>query len=68
MVRNRIVAGALILPAVAGVTSLYRHGHWSLGPSAPLEREACLDNGGREGDLFLIHHCAPDPFAASRIQ
>jgi hypothetical protein len=56
-----MVASALVFPAVLGLGSLYRHGNWSLGPSAPSERDACAESGGREGDLFLIHHCAPNP-------
>jgi hypothetical protein len=55
-----MVVGALVLPAVLGLGSAYRYGDWSLGPSSPADRDTCAISGGREGDLFLIHHCAPD--------
>jgi hypothetical protein len=54
-----MVVGALVLPAVLGLGSAYQHGGWSLGPSSPADRDTCAFSGGREGDLFLIHHCAP---------
>jgi len=61
-----MIVGAVVLPAILGFGSLYRHGAWTLGPASPWDREACVMSGGREGDLFLFHHCAPDPFAGSR--
>jgi hypothetical protein len=56
-----MVVGALVLPAVLGLGSAYRYGGWSPGPSSPGDRDMCAMSGGREGDLFLLHHCAPAP-------
>lgn len=65
---RRIFAGAAVLPAVLSMHWLYRYGGWSLGPASPADLDACAMGGGREGDLFLLHHCAPDPFAGSRTR
>jgi hypothetical protein len=57
--RRILVVGVVIVPVVLGLGSLYRFGDWAPGPSSPTEREVCEADGGHEGDLFLIHRCAP---------
>jgi hypothetical protein len=56
-----MVVGALVLPTALVLSSLYRYGGWAMGPSSPADRDTCVMSGGREGDLFLFHHCAPAP-------
>lgn len=66
MNRSRVMVGAVLLPVVVGLGSVYRHGEWSLGPSSPAARYACLVGGGQEVDLLLVHRCAPDSSRAPR--